>query len=168
MRVITLSCNQCGAPLEVSSDAQFTACFSCEAKFAIEGTEEDTRTELLEEPRIEEMDGESQKRVASLEAEWLERSEEFLDRRRGGGIIPTRKGAKRALLGWIIPALSLSVFVEGGWFFGIVIVLIGLASTKHELWKADRYREAFEESCLKRQKLIEELAPGFPVRKSSR
>jgi hypothetical protein len=48
MKFITLSCNQCGAPLQVSEEAKFATCRFCSAQLAIEYSPGATFTRVLE------------------------------------------------------------------------------------------------------------------------
>jgi hypothetical protein len=48
MKLITLSCNQCGGPLDVPEDAHFATCRFCTAQLAIEHSPTATFTRVLE------------------------------------------------------------------------------------------------------------------------
>ncbi len=75
MELTTVSCNSCGAPLQIPADARFVTCNHCSAQLAVKHNESVTFTELLGEI------GQQTQRIAEDVAELKYRQElEDIDR----------------------------------------------------------------------------------------
>ncbi len=98
METESLSCNNCGAPLEVPASANFVTCGYCRSRLAVRRTESAHYTELLE--RLEQYTGYLADRaeylrlrdeVEMLDAEWRHARRRHLVRRLNGTLqAPTR------------------------------------------------------------------------------
>ena len=91
MKVISVSCNHCGAPLEVPKKARFVTCKYCSSRLAIKATESATYTEVLEAigERTEKIaqDVETiklQNRLERLDREWQTDRRRFMTRDKHG------------------------------------------------------------------------------------
>ena len=94
MRVITLSCNQCGAPLEVSHRAKFVTCNFCTARLEIKREAGSTWTEELEELRSELRKLKKRAELTKYDERWKLSRRRLMNRQKNGEFtIPTRTGA---------------------------------------------------------------------------
>ena len=101
MKVISLNCNHCGAPLDVPAKARFATCGFCEAKLAIEHVGNSYSTTVLDE--LKETTAQIAKDVAEikssseikdLDARWQqERLTHMVTGKHGHQSLPTKTGA---------------------------------------------------------------------------
>ena len=101
MKVISLNCNHCGAPLEVPEKARFATCGFCEAKLAIEHTGNTYSTSVLEDLKetTEKIARDvaaikSSSKIKQLDSEWQqERLQHLVTGKNGQQSLPTKGGA---------------------------------------------------------------------------
>jgi len=75
MELIPVSCNHCGAPIQVPPSARFVTCAHCNSQLAVRSTGSATYTEVLEH-----LDGRTQRMTEQLEEIALQNELERLDR----------------------------------------------------------------------------------------
>ena len=75
MKLSSVACNNCGAPLQVPEDVQFVTCRHCQSSLAIKHTESATYTEKLEQidARTERMEDQIESLTLEAELARLER-----------------------------------------------------------------------------------------------
>jgi hypothetical protein len=101
MKVLSLACNHCGAPLEVREKTRFATCQFCNAKLAIHQEGNAAFTEVLEE--INERTGQIENRLANIEIqnevaridrEWEQEREGYYIRgKHGSRHLPSKAGS---------------------------------------------------------------------------
>lgn len=101
MRIETIACNQCGAPLSVPGAAQFVTCNHCGASLAVRRSESVTYTEVV--AKLVENTSKLAKEVAHLryqselariDREWeMERRRYLVERKHGPPTEPSHFGA---------------------------------------------------------------------------
>lgn len=101
MKVISLNCNHCGAPLDVSAKARFVTCGFCEARLSIQHTGSSYSTVLLEELKdtteqlardVAEIKSNSE--IDRLDKQWQRtRSRHLITNKNGRQSMPTKGGA---------------------------------------------------------------------------
>ena len=168
MRLVSLNCNQCGAPLEVPEKIQFVTCVYCSARLSIHRSGNAVYSESLDE--IEKRTGEIaedletiklQNELESLDRQWmLDR-----DRYQGQG---TRWPLQRARSGrqhrghgigrrvWRVLDRGRSIDGCPGLFplFGIVFVIVAIVGGIASLNKAEAYQRNRKSYEVQRKMLL--------------
>ena len=111
MKVLSLSCDSCGAKLDVPSKANFVTCAFCQTRLKIQRGETAVITEALEELSSEIHSLKKDASVARLDREWMASRERFQSRRRGETqTLPSTAGGVVA----IIIGIAWAAFLTGG------------------------------------------------------
>jgi hypothetical protein len=163
MKVLSLACNHCGAPLEVRANTRFATCRFCDAKLAIHQEGSAAYTEVLEE--ISERTGKIENRLANIEIqndiaridrEWEQEREGYYIRgKHGHRHLPSKAGS----VAMAIVVTGFGVFWTamasraGAPFalFGIIFIGAAIASGVWGFTKATQYeagRRAYEQRRL--------------------
>lgn len=161
MQVEKIVCNSCAAPLEVSTTTQFATCRHCGTKLSIQRTETATFTEVLEgltaktdqlSEQVNSLAGFTE--LAALDREWeLERQNYMVSTRNGARHIPSQAGSigggiAITIFGcfWTVLAQTITSFIPVlnivFPLFGVVFVIVGIASSISSYTKAGGYRQA--------------------------
>ncbi|MCO8122081.1 hypothetical protein NHH03_10055 [Stieleria sp. TO1_6] len=181
MKVISLTCNHCGAPLEVPAKARFVTCGFCEARLAIEHTGNSYTTSVLEE--LQETTAKLAQDVAQikqsseidrLDSQWLQtRSQHMVTNKNGHQSLPTKGGAiiggvVITLFGlfWTVMALGITSAGAGMGapgvirlfpLFGLLFVGFGIFMSFRMHHKADAYQKDLQQYRRKRQDLVDDI-----------
>jgi len=124
MKLISLTCSHCGAPLEVPEEAKFVTCTYCSSRLEVHRSGGAVYTQVLEslERRTEKIaeDVETlklQNRLERLDRDWMLERDQYLVRGKDGGRhLPSKTGV-----------LIMLVFVVGfGIFWTVSAAEIGL------------------------------------------
>lgn len=101
MKVISLNCNHCGAPLEIPAKARFATCGFCEARLAVEHVGNSYSTSVLEDLKettnqiardVAEI--KSSNEIQNLDAQWQrDRVRHLVTGKHGQQSLPTKSGA---------------------------------------------------------------------------
>lgn len=157
MKVVTVDCNSCGAPLQVGAKTRFITCRYCSKRLSIQYSESSVYTEVLDD--IKELTDKIsqdmeviklQNQVEQLDREWMLQRESFMvTSKNGGKHLPT---TGRHMVGGIFPPPVFGVIWIGfaasmgapGVFplFGIVFIAFALFSTVSSLGKVKGYQNA--------------------------
>ena len=167
MQVEKVSCNSCGAPLEVADTTQFATCRHCGATLSIQRTDTATFTEVLEQlavktdelsQQVQSLTGHSE--LAALDHEWqMEREKYMVTRQDGARHIPSEAGAigggiAITIFGcvWIGMASSMnsmdpsfgpsSIADNAFPLFGLVFIIVGIVASVIAYNKAGDHRRA--------------------------
>lgn len=160
-----LSCNSCGAPIEVSATAQFATCNHCSTQLAIRRTKSATFTEQLEHleagqdelrDRLDRVELES--RLAQLERDWERTREELV----GSGNEPPT-GLSIVLPGVFGGILGIVAIVIGQPFFGILIGAAGLGTAAWSYRTMKVYDAALGRYRKNRLNLVYDLEASRPA-----
>ena len=105
MKILTLNCNACGAPLEVSAKAKYVTCRYCEAQLVVKHEESAAWTEAVEEIA-------SNVAVLELDVELMKLDREWEQEREGLLVLDSYGHLREPHpLSWFLP---IPVFVLGG------------------------------------------------------
>ena len=174
MEMLSLTCNNCGAPINVPEDANFVTCSHCGSRLEIKHTDTASYTKVLEriDDRTEHMSEDLQaiklqNELEQVDREWQMERERYLVRNKngststpdGGNIAVGVIGAVLAigfLLFWISSAATMGA---PGFFvlFGVgmlVLVVVGIISS---ISKADGYRNAEQDYKRRRESIMTRL-----------
>ena len=153
MQLETLSCNNCGGPLEVPESANYVACNHCGARLVVKRTASTTYTEQLEkiESKQEEMLEKLQRleranRIASIDRAWERQKQGFMVKDKYGNLHePSELGVIAMLavavfgVGFIVVAGLESLPFAG---FGLLIVGLGLGGAYYMHLRTKEFRAA--------------------------
>lgn len=158
MKVITLSCNQCGAPLEVSKRAQYVTCNFCTARLQIKHEDGSSWTEEVEELRSEVKNLKTREAVREYDQRWVEARKQYMNRNKKGEYsAPSKFEATLIFLFFSIP-LSISQFFRSeSHFMGYLVITLGVIYTLVQYAKADRFSKAKARYWDGRRRLLEKL-----------
>jgi predicted phage tail protein len=184
MKLQNLTCNHCGAPLQVPESANYVTCNHCSAQLAVRRSKHVAFTEQINKlaetterlsRRVEDLSG--QGKLAALDREWeLKRADFMMTGKNGQQFLPSESGAigggvTIAIFGslWTVMAIAMtSAAPSFGPFiiakfifplFGICFVVGGIVHSFHQHSKAQAYREAERQY---RQRRNEILHDGHP------
>ena len=177
----SLSCNNCGAPLEVPSTANFLTCRYCGSRLVVRRTETAHYTELME--RLEQYSQQLEDQAEylrlrddldALDNEWQRERRRYLIRRPNG----TFQAPTRWYLGTSI-VVALVVFgLTGGWFYasanagpgawffgwvGGILCVAALAYTLRVGIKVGNYNKAKQAYKQQRGELLARLYQVYPL-----
>lgn len=180
MEIESLSCNNCGAPLEVPSTANFLTCRYCGSRLVVRRTETTHYTELMEqlERSTQQLEDQAEymrlrNAVDALDADWQRERRRHLIRRPNGSV----QAPTRWYLGTSI-VVALVVFgLTGLWFyasasagpgascFGWIGAVISLAAVAHAAWvsnKVSNYNLAKRVYHQERGELLKRMYEVYP------
>ncbi|QEG41106.1 hypothetical protein [Roseimaritima ulvae] len=179
MKLLSVRCNHCGAPLEIPKSARYVTCGFCDAQLAVHRSGNAYSTELLEEIK-QTTDGlvrdvaqlKKSTEIEQLDREWeLRQSELHIHGKNGRVSVPSKTGA---LFGsgfavafgvfWMIMAGGITFAGVGmgapaviGIFplFGLVFILVAIFGGISQYQKADEYERARTRYQQHRRKLLQ-------------
>ena len=168
MKLLSISCNQCGAPLEVPTDVKFVTCQFCESQLQVHRTENSAYTEVLEalEQKTNEIASDVahlklQSELQNLDRDWERKRKSFMVKGENGHLsIPSKTSSiVGAVVGvgfgifWIAMVSSMG----GGGFalFGVLFIGVSIFASGHAFSKADAFEKAKRRYRRKRLDLIE-------------
>lgn len=149
----SLSCNSCGAPLQVPQSANFVTCHHCQTQLAIRRTPSASYTEQLEglSRKTDELSAQIrhlawQNELATIDREWEQEQQRHMINGKHGKRLPnpgvaTITGGALAVLGGL---LFLGGLVNGApqLLIGIVMAVVGVGAAFYEHNKSRDYRAA--------------------------
>ncbi|TWT65273.1 hypothetical protein [Allorhodopirellula solitaria] len=166
MKLISLSCNHCGAPLDVPKSARFVTCGYCDARLAVHHTGSTYSTELLEDIKqttetlvrdVEKLKGDSE--LDRLDRQWERERAQFMTTGKDGSqSLPSKAPIVLgtgcvAVFGVFWTILAASMFPPMA-LFGIVFVIFAVGGGIIGCKKADRYQQAKKQYHERRRDLI--------------
>lgn len=168
MKLMSVNCNHCGAPLQVAEAARFVTCGYCETQLSVEHSGSAVYTQVLEEIRQTteklEQDVASLKRssvVEQLDREWMiEREKYMVSTQNGGREIPSAGGSivggVVAVVFGIFWTIMVSSMGAPGFFplFGLLFIGAGIFSMFAHVGKAGDYRAAEARYQRRRRELM--------------
>ncbi|KAA5547062.1 hypothetical protein FYK55_01190 [Roseiconus nitratireducens] len=181
MKVISLNCNHCGAPLEVPKKARFVTCGFCESKLAIEHSGNTYSTAVIEE--LQETTQQLARDVARiksssdierLDAQWeRKREQHMITGKHGAKSLPSKGGAIAAAvfmggfgLFWTVFAFSItrgasSVGAPGAVnifpLFGLLFVGFAIFAAVSQFSKAEAYERDLKRYQSERRRLVNDM-----------
>jgi hypothetical protein len=165
---IAVTCNECGAALDVPAGARFVTCTYCGSRLEIHRSGGAAYTEVLDAieentERIAEDVGQIrlQNELEQLDREWMMRREQLMvTGRHGSRYVPGKVGALvgaaiAAVFGifWTVAASSMGA---PGFFplFGVVFVVVAVAGGIYGFTKAGEYEQAERDYQSRRAALL--------------
>ncbi len=170
MKLESITCNSCGAPLDVPEDANYVTCTHCNSRLAVHRTQSARFTEVIDDLREQVAKLTQQNEVEALDREWqAERQSMLVTDKHGNSQIPTKTGT---IVGgiivsvfgaiWTILAAGITSQIPLGEaklfpLFGVVFVFAGIAMSFYSYRKAEEYEKAHRSYRERRAKLLSEL-----------
>jgi DNA-directed RNA polymerase subunit RPC12/RpoP len=167
-QLLSVRCNHCGAPLEVSSGARFITCAHCGSQLEIKQTGSAVYTEVLGEindrtERIERDVAEikRQNAIEALDRQWELRRESLMVRNKNGAT--SEPSAIGGVIGGVVAVVFGIIWTAGAAsagapalfpIFGVVFIFAGVIAAITQVTKASNYK--YEETQYLRQR--DELA----------
>jgi uncharacterized Zn finger protein (UPF0148 family) len=168
MKLLALSCNQCGAPLEVPVKAKYVTCNFCSARLTVQRSDKVAYTEAIEEiqERKRQMseDLNDLKRPSAVEdpdRSWRRRREPFMVRSEQGELSVPRKGtaigigASITIAGLLWMGFAMNMGAPA--FFpllGLVFIGAGIFSAMKMNAKADEFHRIHRVYLSKQHELL--------------
>lgn len=172
MKLVSLNCNHCGAPLQVADDARFVTCQFCETQLTVEHTGTAYFTRELEElsDKTEELADEvhrlrSDAELEKLKRNWERRRDELMmSTEEGNRFVPTK--TKAILTGFLICGVAIFFMIMAGGFagprgsgmgvlVGALMLIVGGASAVHMFLKAETYEREKARYDRRRRELLD-------------
>ncbi len=187
MTVESLTCNNCGAPLDVPANANFATCSHCGSQLAIKRTDSATYTEVLEQINTnmghmsQDLDAiRAQNELEEVDREWQMESEQYMVQGRygrrslpnsGGGVV----GA--VIVGLLVVGFGvfwtiIATFMTSGFLFsefpfslvgivfplcGVVFIVVALAGIIMSVSKVSQYGKAEQVYLKRREALLQRI-----------
>jgi hypothetical protein len=174
--VISVNCNHCGAPLQVSPGTRFLTCSYCGSQLAIHQSGGAFYTEVLQDidartQRIEQdvQEIKRQNAIEQLDREWESRRQSFMVRNKDGSTrIPTTAGGIIGAFIAIVAGVAWMIFTSSAGapaffpLFGLVFIGAGVFGAISSMTKATGYEQAEVFYQRRRQELLNQ-----PLREES-
>lgn len=181
MKVLSLLCNNCGAPLEVKEGTKFCTCSFCNSQLKIQDTGNAVFSEVLNaiENRTKkiEQDVETiklQQELDRLDREWSGTQQQYKIKGKDGHYsVPNKQDARKVVsigvvagIIWTVIAFSITNMGPGRGFggfgsifplFGLVFAGIAAFSYKNISKKAEIYEQARDEYLRQRHEIVDKI-----------
>ena len=167
--LISLSCNHCGAPIDVPEKSKFVTCAHCDSRLAIKSTGSANYTEVIEAvQRIAEQNEDMaedleairvHKDIEKLDREWQQKDKSYSHTNKDGSHSkPNKRGS---VIGGLMSGgfgvyWMINVPAPIG-IIGFFIVIAGMTASFGGIKKADKYDKEKSRYRKKRQKLERRL-----------
>ena len=154
MKVLSLNCNHCGAPIDAPVKAKFVTCSFCDARLAVQRTGSSYSTEILEELQATTQSLardvakiKTRSEVEDLDRSWtLERSNYLVQGKHGHVSKPSKTGA-----------IIMGVFMGGfGLFWTTIAMGMGVECFLGSGFCLSRWRYSAPSICSPRQMRMNE------------
>jgi len=168
-RLLALSCNHCGAPLDVRPRAKYVTCEHCETRLRVMQTESPVYTKAVEEVVKEVADDvavlELQGELDRIDRKWEKRRESFmLTDENGQKHVPSTVNTVAAaafgglfLLVWMGIALSNGVPIEMAMIVAAGTIVVGVGGTVVGFGKVREYEQEKVKYTRRRREKYREL-----------
>ena len=178
MKLEQLTCNACGAPLEVPESANFVTCNHCSTQLAVNRTESVTCTEALDrlagstEELTDRLDDlVAQNAIEALDREWQQERKKYITiHKNGQETIPTEDGAVKggiggAIFGAFWTVFTIAIMADAPFLLpkllfpgiGVLIIVGSLAGIGSTQSKARDYHTAEKRYLARREELLERI-----------
>lgn len=171
METVSVTCNHCGAPLDVAEDTRFVTCGFCGSRLEVHRSGGAVYSEVLERVsrQTEQIAGDVevirlQNELERLDREWMMERERYMVRgKHGRTSVPSATGGVIAAvvaagfgIFWTIIASSMdapSFFVLFGVFFVVVAIVMGAKT----VGKAGAYENAHNAYQAERRVILQKI-----------
>jgi hypothetical protein len=148
-----VSCNNCGAPLEVPDTVSFVTCNHCNTRLAIRRTESTTFTEKLESIEsqqnvmLEKLESlERQNAIARVDRLWESEKKKYMVKGNDGGSYePSEAMAVMPVVVGVVVLLvsiGMSAQLSGAFVIGIIGLCVGIGTSLYLMEKTKEFRRA--------------------------
>jgi uncharacterized Zn finger protein (UPF0148 family) len=156
VELTSVTCNHCGAPLEVQPGTRFLTCAHCGSRLEVHRSGGALYTEVLEaiDQRTQRIADDvdairRQNEVERLDREWMMRREQSLTRDKHGNASAPGSGVAMLIGSVVVAAFgvfwTVSLVNAGGppimALFGVIFVMVALGGGIASVVKASQYRE---------------------------
>lgn len=167
MNLVSVSCNNCGAALNVPEKTKFVTCNYCKSQLKVQSSGETYYTEILDEIRDVADDVETiklQNRLERLDREWEMQRRSFMVRDNDGTeSVPTTGGS---IVGMLV-IVGFGLFWTTGTinagapplfsFLGVVFIITGIFKFISSSSKASNYQVVKQQYDAKPRQLLNQL-----------
>ncbi len=170
MSTIPITCNNCGAALDIGQGVRFTTCAFCKSRLEIKRTASAVYSEVLESvARQTEHISENvdrlmlQNELERLDREWMMQRKNFMVRgKQGTHRAPGRSGAVAVGLFGVVGGVAWMVFalvIGAGFFacFGLLFIGFAIFMAVYSSRKVKQYEMAQREFDRKRAQLVRRI-----------
>ena len=164
MKVLDLSCSNCGAPLEVPRKLRFVTCAFCNTRLEIQIDGAAAYTTTLDAIAQDIKTLKRQNEVAELDREWqASRSKYLVHSQRGGASVPSKTGSIAGLcvivpfgIFWTVMASKASNMGAPRIFplFGLLFIALGIFTSIRSFNKAKAFERDRERYRRRRRDLM--------------
>ena len=172
--IVALSCNHCGAALDVGPQTRFVTCAHCGSRLEIHRSGSAMFTEVLQQldertERIAE-DVETiklQNELERLDREWEQRRQNYLTRNKDGSATEPSKAGNVIGVIMCVFAMGFAIFWMGMTvkigapfpmtLFGIVFLIVPPIAIFSGMKKSGEYREELQRHTAARERLLREM-----------
>lgn len=170
MTILNLTCNHCGAPLQVPEKTRFLTCRFCSSQLEVQHSENAVYTEVLQalDQRTSEIARDvgaikRQNELAQLDREWERERESYLVRgQHGQRNIPSTAGSAFGMVigvtfGFIWIAVTSSSGAPAIFpLFGVVVIVVVIIGSLVNMQKSVNYQKRHGEYERRREQLQNE------------
>jgi LSD1 subclass zinc finger protein len=176
MEIVSLNCNSCGAPLQVTAGTNYVTCTHCGARLAVKRTGNSAYTEILEKldqktdaiaAQLEEIT--RQNEVERIDREWEQEREKYLTRHKDGSMTEPHAASgifmSVVVCGFGIFWMVIAAQVNGVMaLFGVFFIGMAVYASVRNIRMADEYAKAQARYSRRRAKALssEEDEGPFP------
>jgi len=167
MKSHTLSCGNCGAPLEVEEGIHFITCKFCASRLEIQESDSTRYTKVIHELQKDKKKMAAnneilrmEKRLTEMDRKWDHTKEQYMNYDNGRKTEPSKTGALlTGVFGTVsgIVLMALSVGETENTLYGILLILVSLAAAVYQSGKSnqlDSRRRSYQHS---RERLIKQI-----------
>ena len=182
MKLESITCNHCGAPLQVPEGTNYVTCTHCNRQLAVVREGGARFTKVIEDLHEQVSKLTQQNDVEALDREWEQRKIHYVvTDKHGNTHVPTKTGSVVGGLFvvafglvWTVFAGGLSLFATAGTggvgaitlcfpLFGLCFIGFGAYQAYSAYHKAGEYEQAYEEYQRRRRELIENSSAERPA-----
>jgi DNA-directed RNA polymerase subunit RPC12/RpoP len=168
MKLLTLSCNECGAPLEVPAETKFVTCGYCSARLSVQRTSSAVYTEVIEKigEQTEKLAKDVeilklQNELARIDREWSDQRERHMVSGKHGRHEPGSADVIAPVLVSVVAVVitfgMLASPAPGTALFGLLFIVFGIVMAVANAGKANAYSQAREQYEWRRGQLLTRL-----------
>jgi len=170
-RLMTVSCNKCGGPLEVGENTRYVTCRYCSSRLEVHGGDGSVYTEVLEaiESKTKEIAEnvealKLQHRLEQIDREWMLERQQYEERdRQGKTRTPTKAGAViQMTLVVIVAIVWMTITTSRGMtsilpLAGLVAIVLAVVMGFSGITKASQYEHAERRYRERRGAVVEDM-----------
>jgi hypothetical protein len=166
MKLLSLTCHSCGAPLDVAASASRAECEYCASNFTVEGSQVASVEQVAAEPPTEPDPpevAELKQKLHSLDLGWVQRKARYVTISIDGRFtVPEVEYCRMGQVasGVLIAAVLIIAFMAGSISFsliGVPIMMLGFFGFSKSLKNALAYRTNYDQYRTERRQLLAKL-----------